>query len=390
MSDECASPKPNLILGLWPHELAFSLLLGGALYCSFSPQYHTENWPQYVYGGAFLAAWPVLWHRCRAEWGQLPNRGFFLALTLVWVALFQWQGLSTFQVLKSRSLFGWLFNVYSSPFVDEEQGLLIPFVVLILVWWKRRELAAQRSGLWWPGLGLVAAGLMLHVAGFSVQQPRLSVIGCFTGLYGLMGMAWGTGWLKAIFFPYFLLVFCVPLGALGVAVTLQLRILVATIVAGISHLGLAPDVLRQGTQLFDAQSTYHYEVAPACSGIRSVMAMLALTTIYGFLAFKPAWKRLLMVALAVPLAVLGNVVRLCLTIMVSEAFGQGAGTAVESKLGLVTFAVGIGGILVVGRWLEESEGAPAGQAPPDAGPKTGAAGRETSAIKPADAKPLNP
>jgi exosortase len=390
MSDECASPKPKLIQGLWPHEIAYLLLLSGALYCSFCSQYHTEKWPQYVYEAAFLAALPVLWHRCREEWRQLPNRGFFLALTLVWTALFQWQGLSTFQVLGSRSLFGWLFNVYSSPFVDEEQGMLIPFVVLLLVWWKRRELAVPPRGLWWPGLGLVAAGLMLHVSGFIVQQPRLSVIGCFTGLYGLMGMAWGPGWLKAIFFPYFLLVFCVPLGALGEVVTLRLRIWVATIVAGISQLGLAPDVLREGTQLFDAQHTFAYEVAPACSGIRSVMAMLALTTIYGFLAFKPAWKRLLMVALAVPLAVLGNVVRLCLTIMVTEVLGQGAGTAVESKLGFVTFAVGIGCILVVSRWLESSEGPPAGQAPPDAGPITGAAARKTSEIKPAGAKPLTP
>ena len=34
MSDECASPKPNLIQGLWPHEIAFLGLLGGALDCS--------------------------------------------------------------------------------------------------------------------------------------------------------------------------------------------------------------------------------------------------------------------------------------------------------------------------------------------------------------------
>jgi exosortase len=387
MSDENETPKPNLILGLWPHEIAFVMLLGGALYGS---QYHTAHWPQYVYGAAFLAAWPVLWHRCRAEWRQLPHRGFFVGLTLVWVALFHWQGLSTFKVIGSRSLFGWLFNVYSSPFVDEEQGMVIPFVVLVLVWWKRRELAAQRLGLWWPGLGLVAAGLMLHVSGFIVQQPRLSVIGCFTGLYGLMGLAWGPAWLRAIFFPYFLLVFCVPLGALGVAVTLQLRILVAAIVAGISQLGLAPDVLRQGTQLFDAQSTYHYEVAPACSGIRSVMAMLALTTIYGFLAFKPAWKRVLMMGLAIPLAVLGNVVRLCLTIMVSEVFGQGAGTAVESNLGFVTFAVGLGCVLVVGRWLEKTEGPASGHASLDAGSATGAAGPGTASIKPAGIKPLTP
>jgi exosortase len=257
-----------------------------------------------------------------------------------------------------------MFNVYSSPMVDEQHGMLIPFVVLALIWWKRQELAGQPLQLWWPGIGLVAAGLFLHLVGYVVQQPRLSVIGFFTGLYGLMGMAWGKQWLRTIFFPYFLLVFCVPLGELGAPITMRLRILVATIVAGVSQMGLAPDVMREGTQLFDAQHTFAYEVAPACSGIRSVVAMLALTTIWGFLVFKPWWKRVVMIGAAIPLAIFGNVVRLCFTIMVAELFGQGAGKAVETKFGFITFAVAIGCVFLLGRWLEKSETKPPPTKPP--------------------------
>jgi exosortase len=361
MSADNEKPKPFQIQGLWPHEIAFLLLLGAALYCS---SFHTETWPQYVYDAAFLAALPVFWFRCREEWRRLPNRGFFLALSLAWVGLFIWLGISTYQTLGSRSLLGWMFNVYSSPLQDEQHGMLIPFVVLVLVWWKRRELTDQPLRFWWPAIGLVALGLLLHLAGFITQQPRLSVMGLFTGFYGLMGLAWGPRWLKAIFFPYFLLVFCVPVGEQAVPLTMPLRLLVASIVAHISQLGLAPDVLREGTQLFDAQHTFAYEVAPACSGIRSAVAMLALTSIYGFVCFKPAWKRLLMIASALPLAVLGNVVRLCMTIMVAEMFGQGAGKAVETNFGFITFAVAIGCVLWLGRWLEKSEVKPPGEPTP--------------------------
>jgi exosortase len=352
MSAEDEKTNPSLIQGLWPHEIAFLALFVAAVYCS---QYHTETWPAYVFGAAMLAALPVLWFRCRAEWGRLPNRGFFLGLTLIWVLLFAFLGISTFQILHSPSLFGWMFNVYSSPMVDEQHGMLIPFVVLALIWWKREELGSQATGLWWPGIWLVAGGLFLHLTGYIVQQPRLSIIGFFTGLYGLMGVAWGARWLKAIFFPYFLLIFCVPLGELGAPITMPLRILVASIVATISQLGLAPDVMRQGTQLFDAQHTFAYEVAPACSGIRSVVAMLALTTIYGFTTFKPMWKRLLMIGAAIPIAIFGNVVRLCFTVTVAELFGQDAGKAVETKFGFITFAVAIGCVFLLGRWLEKSE-----------------------------------
>jgi len=352
MSVENKKAPAFQISGLWPHELAFVGLLIAALYAA---QFHTEAWPVWVYRGAMLATLPVLWFRCRQEWGELPNRGFFLVLTVTWLALFEWLGLSTFQTLGSSSVLTWMFNVYSSPLVDEQHGMLIPFVVMILVWWKRRELAAQPVGLWWPGLWLVAAGLLLHLMGFIIQQPRLSVIGLFTGFYGIMGLAWGPRWLKAILFPYFLLAFCVPVGELADPLTLKLRIIVATIVATISQLGLAPDVIRQGTQLFDAQHTFGYEVAPACSGMHSLVAMLALTIIYGFVNFKTPWKRVVMVAAALPLAVLGNVVRLCLTIMVAEMFGQSAGKSVETNFGFVTFAVAIGCILWLGRWLEKSE-----------------------------------
>jgi len=354
MSAENEKPKPFLIQGLWPHEIAFLVLFGTAMYYSQS-DFHTQVWPKYLYGAAFLAAFPVLCHRCRAEWRHLPNGGFLLGLTVIWAALFVFLGISTFRVLGSPSLFGWMFNVWSSPAVDEAHGLLIPFVVLILVWYKRKDLGAQPVALWGPGLWLVAAGLFLHLSGYIVQQPRLSVMGFFLGFYGIMGLAWGPRWLKSIFFPYFLFAFCVPLGELGVPLTLPLRIFVAKIVATISQLGLAPDVLREGTQLFDSQHTFGYEVAPACSGIHSLVAMLALTIIYGFMSFKPAWKRLLMVAAAIPLAILGNVVRLCFTIVVAETFGQSAGKAVETYAGFLTFAVAIGCVMLLGRWLEKSE-----------------------------------
>ena len=122
-------------------------------------------------------------------------------------------------------------------------------------------------------------------------------------------------------------------------------------------------MIRQGTQLFDAQRTFAYEVAAACSGIRSLMALLALMVVYGFVALKSPWRRTAMVLAAVPLAVLGNVARLCVTIGVAETFGQDAGKSVETKFGFVTFAVAFGSAYLLARWLEKNEAAAAAQKP---------------------------
>ena len=358
--NEPQSRRQLLPYGLHPHEIGFLILLGAAFYCS-QGQFWNRPWPVYVFGATILAAVGVLVLRCREEWRRLPNRWFFLLLAAAWVALFAFLGNTTVNYADSPSLLKWMYSQYASPVLDEGHGLLIPFLVLLLYWVKRKELVAQPLGLWWPAIGLFGFALLLHFVGFMSQQQRLSVIGFLLGLYALTGLAWGWNWLKASFFPFFLFAFCVPVSEYAVELTMPLRLLVARIVEIIAHLGLAPDLIREGTQLFDAQHTFAYEVAAACSGIRSLVALLALMTIYGFLNFKAPWRRAVMMLVAIPLAILGNVVRLCFTIAVAEAFGQKAGKAVETDAGYLTFVVALGSAYLVARWLEKTEA-----------PKTGA------------------
>jgi len=70
-----------------------------------------------------------------------------------------------------------------------------------------------------------------------------------------------------------------------------------------------------------------------------------------------------MMVSALPLAVLGNVVRLCVTIGVAETFGQDAGKMVETKFGFVTFVVALGCAFALSRWLEKGEPANPTQPP---------------------------
>jgi len=292
-------------------------------------------------------------------WARLPNKGLFFGLLAAWLALFHFLGNATFGYLNTPSLLRWMHLAYSSGDGQDGHGNLIPFVVLILFWWKRKELLALSLRVWWPGMLLLAVALVLHLLGYLVQQPRVSIVALFVGLYGLMGLAWGPAWLHASFFPFVLFVFCVPFGSLGESVTFPLRVLVTKISVGVAHGVLGIDVIRDGSLIFDSQRSFQYDVAPACSGIRSLVSLLALTTIYGFISFKAGWKRLLMMAVAIPLAVVGNTVRITGVIVVAEAFGQDAGAWFEQKFGFVTFAVAIACVLLLGHWLREREVTPA-------------------------------
>jgi exosortase len=299
---------------------------------------------------------PAFWPDAVACWRRLPNKTFFFALLALWLALFHFLGNSILGYVKSPSLFLWLDNSYHAggQTSDDGHGMLIPFVVLGLFWWKRKELLALPLQPWWPGLGFVAAGLLMHLAGFVTQQPRASVLGLFTGIFGLMGLAWGRAWLRHGFFPYWLFIFCMPMSALLVPLTLPLRLLAAWLTATVSNL-LTIGVVRAGTQLVAPDGSFQYDVAAACSGLRSLVAIFLLATIYAFVMFRPTWKRLLLISLALPLSVLGNFARLMCIVVAAEFGGQSAGQFVHenSFFSLIPYIPAIAGLLLAGRWLED-------------------------------------
>jgi exosortase len=293
-------------------------------------------------------------------WHRLPNKGIFFGLLAAWLALFQFFGNSTFGYAHSPSLFRWMSVAYNSGSGDSDDavGDLIPFLVIGLFWWKRRELLELPLKIWPPALGFVVLGLVLHIAGYLIQQPRLSIFAFFVGIYGLMGLAWGRDWLRNSLFPFFLFIFCVPMSVVLEPITFPLRLLVSQLVQWVAHYVLGIGVMRMGTALIDPFGTYQYDVAAACSGIRSLVAIFLLATVYGFLTFRSPWKRLFLMALAFPLSVLGNLFRMLCIIVAAEMGGQSAGNYVHEggPLGIISllpYIPAILGLLLAGRWLEK-------------------------------------
>lgn len=290
-------------------------------------------------------------------WRRLPNKAFFFGLLLAWLALFQFFGNPILGYVKMPSLFSWLWNRYEDPTADDAHGEFIPFLVIALFWWKRRELLALPLKIWWPGLLLLAAAIGLQIFGFLIQQTDVCIVALFAGIFGLMGLAWGREWLRAGFFPFWLFIFSVPLGQRGQIITFPLQQLVSWLTEKTAHYVLGIDVIRVGTQLFDPSGTFQYEVAAACSGIHSLVAIFLLATVYGFLTFHSAWKRILLMALAFPFSILGNLLRMLFIIMAADFGGQKWGNYIHESpvFSLVPYIPAIVGLLLIGRWLENRE-----------------------------------
>jgi exosortase len=289
-------------------------------------------------------------------WKSIPNKGLFTLLFVIWTVFFEYFGTTTVGYFNSLYLF--MNYSYLSP--DDAHGFLIPLVVLALFWWKRNEIKELPSRLWLPGSAVLIIAIFLHVLGYIVQQPRVSMLGLFFGWYALIGMVWGPAILRASFFPMCLFAFAIPLGTIAELITVPLRLVatkITTILAG-DILGM--NIAQRGTQILDLNGNFQFEVAAACSGLRSLTAVLALCTIYSFMNFKSTPRRVFMVAAGFPLAIFGNVLRLLTLIMVSEAFGRTRGEAFHDStvFSLLPYIPAIVGIMALGHFLREKKTEP--------------------------------
>ena len=289
-------------------------------------------------------------------WRSIPSKGLFATCFGLWVLLFKFLGNSTFGYINTHSLFAWTYYSYQNS-EDDKHGMFIPFLVLGFLWWKRKELEAIRPKHWLPGLALITLALLLHILGFISQQTRLSLAAFFFGLYALIGLVWGPTALRKTFFPMCLFAFALPLNTLAETITFPLRLIATKLTTGFSATVLGINVIRQGTFIFNPSGAFKYEVAAACGGLRSLTAVLALCTIYAFMNFQKARNIVVMIAAGFPLAVLGNVTRLVIIILIAEAFGQKWGDWVHDNFffSLLPYVPPIIGILLLGHFLREQK-----------------------------------
>ncbi len=186
-------------------------------------------------------------------------------------------------------------------------------------------------------LGAMALGLGVHVFAYAVQQTRLSIPALLLFLWGALALGGGARWARAAAFPVGFVLLAVPVSFLD-TLGFYLRYGVSISAEGIAR-GAGLEILRQGTQLVSPEGKYHYDVAAACSGVRSLVALFALSVLVGYLAFAPWRARLLLALLTAPFAFVGNLVRILAIVFAGDRWGHAAGARVHDLSGALVFLV---------------------------------------------------
>ena len=280
---------------------------------------------------------------------QSRIHGFAGISAIAGVVLFQFFGNASRGYVDTPSLFWWWISQWIDPQAETEHGWLILGLSLWLFWRNLKLTGAAepvRSGplsrgtAFAPLVALVVA-LGLHALGFVAQQSRISIVALLIFIWAVLAMT-DRRWARAALFPLGFMLFAVPLNVLD-SVGFWLRLGVIDATAALAR-GAGLEVVRSGTQLFAPDGSYQYDVAAACSGVRSLMALSALSLLMGYLNFRSTVRRGLMLLVCFPLTYLGNITRVVLIIVAAEMGGQAWGARVHEVMGYGVFLIVLGGV----------------------------------------------
>jgi exosortase len=187
-------------------------------------------------------------------------------------------------------------------------GFLVPLFSALVVWQQRGELAELPPRPSWSGLFVIAFGMCVLMVGQMGAELFLSRFSLLVVLAGLIALFLGWNFFRALLFPWAFLILMIPIPAiLFNQITFPLQLLASRVASSTLPL-LGVPVLREGNVIHLPFITL--EVAEACSGIRSLISLLTLAIIYGYLLEKRLWIRCFLAAASIPIAVAANSVRI--------------------------------------------------------------------------------
>jgi len=276
-----------------------------------------------------------------------------IVLALAGAALFQFFGNATRGYIHSASLFYWLSAQWFDPAADASQGPLVMLVAAALLVWNAIRFSAYSKTGDTGGFRLIAVGFALHALGYATQQTRLSVLACLIFIAGLCTLIRGQRGLRAARFPLAFALLAIPVGFLQ-PWSFSLRLAISKSVDAILRAGGHP-IVRDGTQLFSLDGRQAYDVEAACSGIHSLVALVALALLLGYLRLNRWPRKVVLIALVAPFAFVGNLVRVLSIVAAGEKYGSHAAQRIHAWSGFVVFAVVFALLWCAMRLLEKKD-----------------------------------
>ncbi len=225
-----------------------------------------------------------------------------------------------FVVVYFRILNGLYLDWSNDP--NYSHGFLVPFISAYFIWQQRERLQQLSAKPANSGLVLIAFSLFVLMVGIAAQEYFTRRASMVFLLAGIVLFLLGWQWLKSLALPIAFLFFMIPLPYIIYdAMAFPLKLFVAKFsVLALKLMGVV--VLREGNIIMFPNTVL--EVADACSGLRSLMSLLALGVALAVLTQKRKIAMILLIVLTVPIAVVTNMFRVIGTGYLAQYYGTAA------------------------------------------------------------------
>ena len=193
--------------------------------------------------------------------------------------------------------------------------LLVPLVLAWLVRQRWPELAKLAPRAWWPGLAILAGGVLVWLAGTALGINTASQLGAVISLQASVALLLGPRVAAGLLFPLSYMICLIPFGDELVP---ALQAVTAKMAVVLTHASGIPATIDG---VFIDTPAGLFEVAEACSGVKFLVAMIALGTLVAHLCFASVKRRALFMVAAVVVPILANGVRAWGTIFIAQSQG---------------------------------------------------------------------
>lgn len=247
--------------------------------------------------------------------------------------------------------FIWMWDRWFARDSYYSHGILIPFVTIFLIWQKREELASIKrvSSAW--GMPLIIIGMIIHAFGSLMRVYFISGFSMLIVLIGLILFFYGYAVFRKILFPVLFLAFMIPVPLVVITnISFKMKLFAAKIATSVLSNSGIPAV-QEGSVI----RMRHAQVIvdDVCSGLRSLISLMALGSIFAYWMKSVMIKRYILFLTTIPIAIITNVFRVIFLSSVAEIWGpQYAVGFLHIASGFLVFVLAFILLFMMGRILE--------------------------------------
>ena len=237
-------------------------------------------------------------------------------------------------------------------------GFLVPLVSAYLVWKKKDKLKSLERKKSYFGFLILLLGLGIYIVGTAGAEYFSARFSLVIVLFGLVYYLNGKEWAKELLFPIAFLTFMVPIpNVIYYAIAFPMQLLSSKLTQYVLHFIGFPSI-RQGNIIL--LPNYSMEVAEACSGLRSLVSLLALGAFFAYITFpkdtnsdKSNLKRLILFLSVFPIAIGANIFRILITAIGAYVISPKLAEDFLHKLsGLIVFLISVFSLFIVSQIIK--------------------------------------